>query len=313
MNKSEAKAILRGPMVPVLTHYADDLSVHLDATRENAEHLLAAGFSTGNGALLAAGAGGDFPMLSLEERQTVAQTIINAAGGKVPVVVGAQDTDPQRIIAMARFAEDAGAAAIQMAPSYYYRATADDCRRLFKEVHEATSSIGLMIYNTHWEGYDMPLSAVDELAKLPRCVSLKWSSGEGTATYLRGVARFAKDLAVIDNHGLPVMNHMLGGTGYITHLASIWPEHELAVWKLLEAGEYKQAQAKITECNWPWYDFRVKMAGRTGAESPVVAAAMDLCGRYGGPSRSPARALNEDERSELKSVLQRIGVPAVTA
>ncbi len=298
-------------MVPVLTHYHADLSINLDATRASADHLLTAGFKTGAGALLAAGAGGDFPMLSLEERQSVAKAILDVAGETIPVVVGAQDSDPRRIIAMAQFAEDAGAAAIQMAPTYYYRATADDCRRLFEQVHQATSSIGFMIYNTHWEGYDMPLSVVEELAKFPRSVSLKWSSGEGTATYLRGVAKFADEMAVIDNHGLTVMNHMLGGTGYITHLASIWPEHELAVWKLLEQGEYKAAQTKITQANWPWYDFRVKMAGRTGAESPVVAAAMDLCGRYGGPSRPPARALNEDERSELRSVLQTIGVPGL--
>ena len=72
------------------------------------------------------------------------------------------------------------------------------------------------------------------------------------------------------------MNHMLGGTGFITHLATIWPEHDIAVWKLLEAEKYKEAQEKIMKVNWPWQAFRGKMAGRTSGESPPVKAALEL-------------------------------------
>ena len=88
-----------------------------------------------------------------------------------------------------------------------------------------TSTIGLMIYNTHWEGYNLSLEQVARLAELPRCVSLKWCTPDGGYSYVRGVHRFADRFAVVDNQGLAVMNHMLGGTGFITHLATIWPEH----------------------------------------------------------------------------------------
>ena len=105
------------------------------------------------------------------------------------------------------------------------------------------------------------------------------------------------------------MNRMLGGTGYITHLATIWPEHDLEVWRLLEAGEYESAQRKIAEANWPWSEFRGKMWKRTGGESPVVKAALEILGRPGGPNRLPTRALNNEERAELKQLLKNIGVP----
>jgi dihydrodipicolinate synthase/N-acetylneuraminate lyase len=109
------------------------------------------------------------------------------------------------------------------------------------------------------------------------------------------------------------MNHLLGGTGYITHLATIWPEHDLAVWALLESGDYAAAQRKITAVNWPWLDFRAKLWRRTGAESPVVKAALELCGRPGGPSRLPTRSLTEDERAELRELLARLGVALLRA
>ena len=41
-------------------------------------------------------------------------------------------------------------------------------------------------------------------------------------------------------------------------------------------------------------------------------AALDLCGRPGGPSRLPSRALADDERAELRDLLIRIGVPTVS-
>ena len=107
------------------------------------------------------------------------------------------------------------------------------------------------------------------------------------------------------------MNHLLGGTGYITHLATVWPEGELAIWRQLESGDYRAAQATIMARVWPWGDFRGKMARRTSGEAPPVRAALDLVGRPGGPSRLPSRDLHPEERAELRTLLIDIGVPNV--
>lgn len=307
MNIDEAKQTVRGPMIPVITNLRGDLSVDHAAIGENVGHVVARGFVRGRGVLLAVGAGGDFPMLTVDERKEVAKTIVEAAEG-TPVLVGAQDTDPQVCVEMARWAEEIGAYGIQLGPTYYYASSGEDCLRLFEAVHGATDSVAIMIYNTYWEGYNMSLDDVARLSELPRCVSLKWSQPD-SGTYLRGVARFADRLAVVDNQGMAVMNHLLGGTGYISHLGTIWPEHDLAVWDLLEAGDCAAAQRKITEVHWPWLDFRTKLWQRTGSESPVVKAALELCGRPGGPSRLPTRSLHEEERKELRELLARIGVP----
>lgn len=309
MDIDEVKQTLRGPMIPVITNLRPDRSVDCAAIAENVAYVVERGFGRGRGVLLAVGAGGDFPMLTLDERKQVAKAICEAAGA-TPVLVGAQDDDPQVCIEMARWAEEIGAYGVQLSPSYYYASSDDDCLRLFRAVHDATRSIAIMIYNTYWEGYNMSLDQVARLAELPRCTSLKWSHPESGA-YLRGVARFADRMAVVDNQGMAVMNHLLGGTGYVTHLATIWPEHDLAVWDLLDAGDYPAAQRRITAVNWPWLDFRAKLWHRTGSESPVVKAALDLCGRPGGPSRLPTRSLDDHERAELRDLLARIGVPGV--
>ena len=311
MTPADAKSTICGPLIPVITNYADDLSVDHDAIRENVNYVVDRGVRTGSGVLLAAGAGGDFPMLTLDERKAVSETIVRAAAGRTPVLVGAQDTNPAVSVELARFAEAIGAWGIQLAPGYYYESSPEDCHRLFEAVHEATSTLGIMIYNTHWEAYDMSLDDVERLAELPRCLALKWSTARGTLDYQRGVVRFRDRLSVIDNHGLQGLTHMLGGRGYITHLCTVWPEHDLEVFRLMEAGEYARAQELLSTVNWPWYDFRVRMWRRTGAESPVVNAALELTGRKGGPSRLPTRRLDESEREELRTLLTAIGVPGV--
>ena len=311
MTPADAKRTICGPLIPVITNYSDDLSVDHDAIRENVNYVVDRGVRTGSGVLLAAGAGGDFPMLTLDERKAVSETIVRAADGRTPVLVGAQDTNPAVSVELARFAEDIGAWGIQLAPGYYYESSAEDCYRLFETVHEATSTLGIMVYNTHWEAYDMSLDDVERLAELPRCLALKWSTARGTLDYQRGVVRFRDRLAVIDNHGLQGLTHMLGGRGYITHLCTVWPEHDLEVFRLMEAGEYARAQELLSTVNWPWYDFRVRMWRRTGAESPVVNAALELTGRKGGPSRLPTRRLDEAEREELRTLLSEIAVPGV--
>lgn len=311
MNIADVKQTLRGPMIPVISNLDHDLSVDHGSIRENVRYVVERGIVRGQGVLLAVGAGGDFPMLSLEERKAACRTIVEAADGQTPVLVGAQDTNPNNCVEMARWAEEIGAYGIQMSPTFYYESSDDDCLRLFEAIHNATDRIAIMIYNTYWEGYNMTPDQVARLAELPRCRSLKWSTPQGGGSYIRGVARFEDRMAVVDNQGLQVMTHLLGGTGYITHLATIWPAHDLEVWRLLEAGDYRAAQEKLTAVNWPWGDFRGKMWKRTGAESPVIKAALDLCGRPGGPSRLPTRSLDDTERRELRDLLKRIGVPTV--
>ena len=168
-----------------------------------------------------------------------------------------------------------------------------------------------MVYNTWWHGYNMPLGAVDRLCQLERIVSLKWSTPDGGASYQQGVAHFADRLAVIDNNGLEVLNHMLGGTGFITHLATVWPEHDVAIFQMLREGRFADALAGFKRVNWPRGAFRGKIWTRSGGESNVVKAALEIVGRPGGPNRPPTRGLTDDERTELRQLLRTIGVPGI--
>ncbi|MCR4412127.1 MAG: hypothetical protein NUV77_06840, partial [Thermoguttaceae bacterium] len=114
-----------------------------------------------------------------------------------------------------------------------------------------------------------------------------------------------------DNALMCVLTHLLGGHGFITHLATVWPEHELKIWDLCQRGRHQEAMDIHSTDNYAWIAFRGKMGSRTSGESPPVKAALELTGRPGGPSRPPSRDLTPEEREELRKLLRAIGVPNV--
>jgi 4-hydroxy-tetrahydrodipicolinate synthase len=310
--KENAQTLLVGPLIPVITNLKKDLSLDLEAIRLNVSYLIQHGIVTGKGVLLAVGAGGDFDVLSLQERKDVARTIVETAAGRVPVIVGIQDTNPQVCLEMARYAQSLGVYGVQLGPPYYHSPSDEDVLTFFRSIHDATTNIGIMVYNTWWHGYNIPFAVMDQLVKLERVVSIKWSHPGGPFDFAQGVRKYCGRVAVIDNALMCVLTHLLGGHGFITHLATVWPEHELRIWQLCQSARYKEAMEMNASHNFVWEAFRGKIAARTSGESPPVKAALEITGRPGGPSRPPSRDLTQDERAELRSLLRSVGMPNVS-
>jgi len=310
------KENIQGVVVPVLTNYFNntDKDIDHDSIAANVKYVVSRGVVKGNGILLSGASGGDFPDLSTSERKEVAKTIITAADGKVPVLVCVQSTRLPEAIELAKYAESIGAYGIQLSVPYYWTTTDDDALRWFRAVHEATSGVYIFIYNVPWESYDMPLPVIKELAKLPRIAGLKWATYRAPVIYNTHVylEQLHDDLAIVDNGGAYVDTYLLGGTGFITHLATVWPEQQVALHHMLKRGDYANASRVITETNRKWYGFRLKIGDRTSGESSVVKAALDMLGRPGGVEREPTRDLNEEERAELKALLGEMGVPGLS-
>ncbi|MCR4412128.1 MAG: dihydrodipicolinate synthase family protein, partial [Thermoguttaceae bacterium] len=171
--KENARKIVVGPLIPVITNLQKDLRVDLGAIRANVKYVIEHGMVTGKGCLLAVGAGGDFDVLSLDERKAVAQAIVEAADGRVPVVVGVQDSNPRVSLEMAQLAQSLGAYGVQVSPTYYHTPSDDDFVRFIRWLHDHTAKIGLMVYNTWWQGYNIPHGVMDQLVELERSAGMR--------------------------------------------------------------------------------------------------------------------------------------------
>jgi 4-hydroxy-tetrahydrodipicolinate synthase len=307
MNVREAKQLFRGPMVSVATPFTSAFELDLDSLRRNIEFMLQRGMKTGRGVLLVAAAGGEFPMLSMEERTQVIRASVAAAAGRIPIATSIQFDGTRETIELARYAHEAGASLGQLSAPSYYPPPAEDIYELFAAVSRE-SDLPLMIYNNWWTTPNMNVAMVERLARLPNVVALKWSAQEAN-DYTTGLHRFSEHLAVIDNHGMEVWSHLLGAVGFITHQSNFWPEYPLALWELLEARDYQGAVAKLAQFNWAWHEWAEQVGQETEGEGPFIKAAMEQVGLPAGPPRPPARPVSERLREQLGRLFGEAGVP----
>ena len=307
MRVDEAKQLFRGPMVSVATPFTSSFELDLDSLRTNIEFMVERGMRTGRGVLLVAAAGGEFPMLSMEERKQVIRASVAAAAGRIPVAASIQFDGTRETIELSRYAHEAGASLGQLSAPSYYPPPAEDIYELFATVSRE-SDLPLMIYNNWWTTPNMNVAMVERLARLPNVVALKWSAQEAN-DYTTGLHRFSEHLAVIDNHGMEVWSHLLGAVGFITHQSNFWPEYPLALWELLEARDYQGAVAKLAQFNWAWHGWAEQVGQETEGEGPFIKAAMEQVGLPAGPPRPPARPVSERLRNELSLLFAEAGVP----
>jgi 4-hydroxy-tetrahydrodipicolinate synthase len=309
MDREEARKRLRGPFVPMITPFKQNLDLDLEGFRKNTRFLLRSGIGTGKGVLMGAVAGGEFPTMTMEERKTAMQVLAEEARGKAPLVTAAQHTDPRMTIELCRHAEDLGIDAVQIAPTYYDMGqTDDDVLRFYRMVAEKTD-IGFMVYNTFWHGYNLTVRAMPELLKIKNVVCLKWGA-PNEWQYREMMRRYADEIAIMDNMSVHVWNHMHGGAGFLSHPGNFWPEHELLVWNMLEQKKYLEANRELLSINYPFYDLIGEVNASTGmVDANVTKAANELVGLPAGPVRPPARDLTESEKKKLRSLLVKARVP----
>jgi 4-hydroxy-tetrahydrodipicolinate synthase len=304
MQVEEVKRRWRGAVVPVLTIFQEDLSLDLDGLRTNVRFLRDAGTRVGNTVLLVCGAGGDFPVLTTEERKRVAETVAEEVRGRVPFIVGAEHTSTLTVVDLARHAREIGADAIQVCPPYYYTPSLEDIFYHFQIISDAVD-IGIVIYNTWWTAPNIGLECLERLAALEHVVGLKWSAPT-MSEYQRGYDRFARRLAIVDNEDHHVYAHIQGAVGWITHVSNFWPQHDWEILDLLDRGEYRRAQDQINRFNAAFAGFRAEMEAQTGGEGHAIKHLMELVGLVGGPSRPPTRhvPLTPRQRETLAALLQ---------
>ncbi|XKK41286.1 dihydrodipicolinate synthase family protein [Nocardiopsis sp. ARC36] len=141
----------------------------------------------------ALGSTGSYAYLDREERRRVARTAVRSAGD-TPVIVGIGALRTSHVRALARDAQEVGAAGVLLAPMSYQALTDDDVFGLYEEV-TAELSVPLVVYDnpgtTHFtfsnELYAR-IAALPKVAaiKIPRC---RWTRPPPASTSPRSERR----------------------------------------------------------------------------------------------------------------------------
>ena len=181
------------------------------------------------------GSSGLGPMLSLPERKLVAETVVEAARGKVPVVVQVGCADTRSTVELAKHAEMLGANAVASLTPFYYKPGDKAVFKHFEAIKGAVS-IPLLAYNIpQFTGNNLLPATVALMARDGTIQGIKDSS-QNLLQLEDLIGAVPEDFVVmngIEEYGLFAI--MAGADGLVSGGASALPE----LFKSLVAAETK--------------------------------------------------------------------------
>ncbi len=173
-------------------------------------------FTHGSDAIVLAGTTGESPTLTMDEKLTLFQSVIDRVGEHVTVIGGTGSYDTKETIELTREAEDIGVHGIMLVTPYYNKPGQRDLYNHFKSVAK-TTSLPIMLYNVPKRtGVDMDEQTVLKLAEIDNIVAIKEASGDmiKIANIVNKTRGNMKVYSGDDVSLMPVLS--LGGAGIVS-------------------------------------------------------------------------------------------------
>jgi 4-hydroxy-tetrahydrodipicolinate synthase len=234
--------LLQGVYVPIVTPFAADGSVALDAVERLAHDLLDAGCA----GIVALGTTGEAAFLDHDEQQAVIDTCARVCAERdAQLVVGAGTNATAKTVAAVRALQGTPAlvAALVVVP-YYVRPSEAGIVAHFRAV-AAASPVPIVLYNVPARtGRDLRSDGMLELAHTPNVAGVKQAHDALDADTLRILADAPRSFSVLggeDTVLLPLV--LMGGAGTISASAHLCTERFVAMIECGLAGKVDDGRA----------------------------------------------------------------------
>ena len=233
----------RGTYTVMVTPFSEDGPVNVPALAALTEWQIREGIH----GLIPLGSTGEFLSLSRDERSEVAETVIRAARGRVPVLIGTGAEDTREVVRASREAESLGADGVMIIPPFYCTPTEDELFHHFKTVAEAIS-IPIMIYNNPaTANVDLKPALIARLAQIDGCRYIKESTLE--VTRVRDIIRLCGDRMTVFGGILGFESFCEGAEGWVAVPSNIAPGPLSRLFSLV-ADEGDLAEARRLYLHW---------------------------------------------------------------
>lgn len=246
------------------------------------------------------GSTGEYYALSAEERREVLETTLEAAGGRVPVLAGANAGATRDVVAYSRQAEQMGAAGVLLAAPYYSLPGPDE---LFEHFRAVSDSIGIpiMLYNYPGRtGVDMTPDLIRRLAELEQVRYVKESSGD-VSRVGEVIRRCGERITVFCGCDTAALeSFVLGATGWVGGVVNVLPKQHV---ELFDLAVEKQDFLAARDLYYQMLPTLALMEGG-GKYTQFVKAGCQVTGRPVGPPREPLLPAESEEVQQIEQALR---------
>jgi 4-hydroxy-tetrahydrodipicolinate synthase len=286
-----------GLIVAPLTPFTANLDIDEIALRREIDYIVRDCHAT---MVVAAGVETqEYTYLSFDERKALIRRTVECVDGRVPVMVGISHASFRTAIELAHFAENLGAAAVQLlAPLRPFAGppSQSDLIAYFEAVARETR-LPITLYLNPGPGADVSIADTIALARLPSVQLVKESS--------RDLARVSRLIVEIDRAGharyfttmqMLLATLQLGGSG-----ATMPPPGSEIARHVIDAYmNNDHARAAALQLQFALFPSKWMHRGL----APVMKAAMNLIGVPVGNPYPPYGSLSKDEINALGATLR---------
>ena len=282
-------------LTATVTPFDADGAVDYERYRELCAYLV----DNGSDGVVVSGTTGESPTLSDGERVELLRVAIDAIGDRATVLAGTGTNSTTHSIHLTEEAYEAGADGFLVVTPYYNKPPPRGIVEHFKAV-AAASDRPVMVYNIPSRVViNIEPETMARLAEIPNVTSVKQANDD--LEQARRIVELGLDLyAGDDNIVYPFLE--LGGKGGVcVHTHVVGPQVKEMVRRFRD-GDSEGAR-RIHEELAPAYEL---LGVTTG---PIqIKAALNLLGQDVGGLRLPLVEASEEERTQIRDCLERLGV-----
>ncbi len=285
----------KGVLPAVTTKFHEDFSIDRAATAKNIEAQIEAGVD----GVIVCGSLGEASTLSLDEKLEVLDIAVEAARGRVPVLLTIAENSTLDGCRQAERGASHGAAGYMVLPGLRYLSDRRETLHHFRTIAKA-SALPLMIYNNPLAyGVDMTPDMFAEIADEAKIVAIKESSGDvrRVTDLFNAVGERYSILCGVDNLAMEAM--LMGAHGWVAGLVCAFPRETVAIYRLVQQGRVAEA-LKI----YRWFapllalDVSSKLVQNIKLAEAIVGLGTE-------PVRPPRLPLAGDERKAVESLIRK--------
>ncbi len=285
---------LNGAGTALVTPFDANGSVDLSTVRSLALRQIDSGIDM----LVPCGTTGEAVTLDDDEYTAILETVVEAAGGRVPIVAGAGSNSTKKTIALAKTAQRCGVDAVLIVGPYYNKPTQEGYVQHFTAVAEAVDC-GVVLYNVPGRtGGNITAETQLRLAEIPNIIATKEASANFGQIYdiIRGKPEGFSVLSGDDD--IVVAQLAIGMDGVISVAANEVPDEFSRMVHLALGGAFAEAQ----EIHYRLVDL---LRGNFMESNPIpVKTAMAMMGLLEEKFRLPLVPMQAHNRVHLRNILQ---------
>jgi 4-hydroxy-tetrahydrodipicolinate synthase len=282
-------------LTAIVTPFHDDGTIDFGAFQDLAQHLV----DHGSDGIVVSGTTGESPTLSDDERADLVRAAVEAVGASATVVAGTGTYSTAHSVHLTEQAHDLGADGLLVVTPYYNKPPQRGIVAHFEAIARV-SDLPIVAYNIPSRVVvNIEPETISRLAEIETVSAVKQAHDD--LAEARHIVETGLDLYAGDDNLLQPFLELGGIGGICVHTHIVGPQVAEQV-RVTSAGDVEQGR-ELDRSLAPAYDLL-----RVQSNPIAIKAALRLLGHSVGGHRLPLVEASEDEVTEIRACLERLGL-----